>query len=62
MTAEALSSQAPTAAVRKKLAVPPALQGVLEAEFNESQRAAITASMETNARLVLVQGPPGELV
>ncbi len=51
--------QAPTAAVRKKQAVPPALQAVLEAEFNDSQRAAITASMETNARLVLVQGPPG---
>lgn len=54
-----LSGQAPTAAVRKRLAVPPGLQDVLAATFNDSQRAAITAGLQRNARLVLVQGPPG---
>jgi hypothetical protein len=40
--------------------VPPAVQATLDQQFNASQRAAVTAGLEANARLVLVQGPPGE--
>ena len=39
--------------------VPVGLQAALERDFNASQRSAITAGLQANARLVLVQGPPG---
>lgn len=42
--------------------MPPAVQATLDQQFNASQRAAVTAGLEANARLVLVQGPPGGLV
>jgi hypothetical protein len=55
-----LPSQPPAASAgKKRRAVPPAVQATLDQQFNASQRAAVTAGLEANARLVLVQGPPG---
>jgi hypothetical protein len=55
-----LPPQPPAASAgKKRRAVPPAVQATLNQQFNASQRAAVTAGLEANARLVLVQGPPG---
>ena len=57
---QSLPPQPPAASAgRKRRAVPPAVQATLDQQFNASQRAAVTAGLEANARLVLVQGPPG---
>lgn len=44
---------------RCRMAAPPALAAALEGAFNDSQREAITAGLNSGSRLVLVQGPPG---